>query len=144
MVATAGAYVNVQVDMKLRYQESGRKFEIVALELDNGRVPAIEYLRHLKADDQAAHRRLHTVMDMHKDDGPIYNERVSRGLEGDRYHGLYEFKTPQGARLFYFYLPGRVTVLTNGCDKTDPPQPCYEQARGYKLQVEQEIANGAL
>ena len=130
--------------MKFRYQDSGRKFKMIALELDNGDVPAIEYLRNLKGRDEHAHKRLHNVMDLHKDEGPILNPRMSRALKGDRYRGLYEFKTQQGARLFYFYLAGGLTVLTNGCDKTDPPEPCYERARNYKLQVELEIANGAL
>ena len=69
--------------MKFRVQDSGRKFKMIALELDNGDVPAIEYLRDLKGRDEHAHKRLLSVMDLHKDEGPILNTHVSRALKGD-------------------------------------------------------------
>ena len=59
-----------------------------------------------------------------------------RPLAGERYDGLFEFKTPQGGRLFYMYWPGALTILINGCDKTDPPEPNYEIARQCKIDLE--------
>lgn len=128
--------------MRFKSQCSGTAFNVVALELDNGQCPAIEYLRQLKSNNVKAHKRLLAVLLTHANRGPIRNIKVSRPLKGDRYKDIYEFKTPHGARLFYFYMPERVTVLTNGCDKTDPPKPCYEKARAYKLQLEEEMRRG--
>lgn len=128
--------------MKFRTQREGQKFHIVALELDNGDCPAVEYLRSLKTLNPAAHKKMHSILKRHADAGPILNERISRPLEGHRYQGLLEFKTTQGARLFYFYIEGGVTVLTNGCDKTDPAKPSYELARSLKLELEEVLSHG--
>ena len=128
--------------MKLRPQISGDAFRIVAVVLNNGDCPAVDYLRELKTDIPAAHKKMHSTLYLHAAQGPIKNKKVSRPLRGKRYKDILEFKTPQGARLFYFYIPGGTTALTNGCNKTMPSEPCYERARRIKLQVEEELGLG--
>lgn len=128
--------------LKFKSQCSGPRFNVVALELDNGQCPAVEYLQQLESNNVQAHKRLLAVLDRHANHGPILNIKISRELKGDRYKHIYEFKTPQGARLFYFYMPGKVTVLTNGCNKGDPAKPSYEKARAFKLQLEKEMRRG--
>ena len=110
--------------------------------LDNGDCPAVDYLRELKADIPAAQKKMLGTLDLHAEHGPIRNIRVSSPLKGKRYKDLWEFKTQQGARLFYFYIPGGTTVLTNGCNKTMPSKPCYERARSIKHQIEEELGRG--
>jgi hypothetical protein len=118
--------------MRFKIQMEGPRFRILALELNDGSCPAEDYLIGLETRSPASHKRMLSVLKHHADSGPIKNKKISRALEGERYQGLLEFKTPQGARLFYAYAPGGITVLLNGCDKASNMEPCYERARGYK------------
>lgn len=84
---------------------------------------------------------MHAIMDMHAERGPITNKNISHELTGGRYKKIFEFKAG-GARLYYCYLPNRITVLLNGCDKTDPVRQCYETARRLKSLLEKEVSDG--
>ena len=128
--------------MKFRPQAKGRAFSIYALELDNGDCPAFDYLEDLKAADPKSHKRIISVLDHHAEHGPIRNHHISHELQGERYKDVFEFKSRQGARLFYCYLKGWITVLLSGCDKTDSPIPCYEKARRLRNQLMKEADDG--
>jgi hypothetical protein len=75
----------------------------------------------------------------HADYGPLKNNRKSRHIEKYRY--IYEFKTMQGDRLLYFYLPNRRTVLTHGFHKGVPAQKEYKKAESMMKQYLREVEN---
>ena len=128
--------------MKFVKQHQGQKFFVVTLQLNDGSCPATDYLEALKTADSKAHKRLTNVIELHANDGPIMNTEVSRPIKGKAYQGLYEFKTPQGARLYYFNWPGSYTVLTNGCNKGPDSEmrKCWNKAKSYKEQLEAQVA----
>jgi hypothetical protein len=65
---------------------------------------------------EESQKSITAVLIHHADNGPSFNEKKSRRIEGG--DGIYEFKNRQGARLFYFYDgPHWRTIITHGCQK---------------------------
>ena len=126
--------------MRLKLQRQGRKFAIYAVLLDNSKCPAFDFLEEAKRNNPASHKSLVNILKRHADFGQIGNERKSRVLEG--YRGLLEFKSRQGDRLLYFYLPDWKTILTHGFHKGAPEKAEYDRARAIKDQYLREEGNG--
>ncbi len=116
--------------MRLQLFKKGLKFSVWVLVLDDGSCPATDFMQRLKQDDRASHRSLVNVLLRHADYGPIMNTRKSRAIEGRV--NLFEFKSSQGARLLYFYLPGRRTVLAHGFQKGARASIEYDRAESMK------------
>ncbi len=126
--------------MKIELLLRGQKFDIYGIRLNDGSYPVIVFLEQLKEKDIASHRSLVNVIQIHADYGPLLNETKSRPIEGR--DNLFEFKTKQGARVLYFYLPGRKTVLTHGFKKGAPGKQEYAKAEKIRDQYLKEINNG--
>jgi hypothetical protein len=97
-------------------------------------------LEQLKRDDIASYKSLVNVLLVHAQRGPLLNIQKSRPVEGK--DNLYEFKVKQGARLLYFYQPGRKTILTNGFKKGAPVKLEFDRAEATRNQYLREIKNG--
>ena len=118
--------------MILRLLKSGSVFNICAIVLDDDSCPADDFIKQLKHQDLASHKSLVNILTRHADHGEIRNKKKSRVIE-DRAN-LLEFKTHQGDRLVYFYLPGRMTVLTHGFHKGVPASAEYDRAEAMRDQ----------
>jgi len=118
----------------------GSKFNIYALVLDNGTCPAEDFLEQVKQRDPASLKSLINVLTRHAEYGEIRNERKSRVIKGRR--NLLEFKTNQGDRLLYFYLPDYKTVLTHGFHKGASESDEYDKAEAMRDQYRKEADNG--
>jgi len=118
--------------MILRLLKSGSVFSIYAIVLDDDSCPADDFIKQLKHQDSASHKSLVNILTRHADHGEIRNKRKSRVIE-DR-ENLLEFKTHQGDRLVYFYLPGRMTILTHGFHKGVPASAEYYRAEAMRDQ----------
>ena len=118
--------------MILRLLKSGVVFSIYAIVLDDNSCPADDFLKQLRHQDLASHKSLVNILTRHADHGEIRNKRKSRVIE-DR-NNLFEFKTYQGDRAVYFYLPGRMTVLTHGFHKGVSASAEYDRAEAMRDQ----------
>jgi len=107
-------------------------FNIYAIVLDDDSCPADDFLKQLKHQDLASHKSLVNILTRHADHGEIRNKKKSRVIENRA--NLLEFKTHQGDRLVYFYLPGRMTVLTHGFHKGVPASSEYDRAEAMRDQ----------
>ena len=116
--------------MRLQLVTSGVKFKIHAIDLSNDPVemdcPAWAFIQSM---DTASRKSITAVMKLQTDHGPIKNEQKSR-LLGD---GIFEFKTRQGDRVFYFYARAGTTVLTHGCKKPKRSQLPVEIEKAQRL-----------
>ncbi len=126
--------------MRLSLQYEGIAFSVYAIELDNGRCPAVDYLEQLKKRNPASHRSMVAVLMAHADHGPLLNRERSRKIVG--YVDLWEFKSRQGDRLVYFYLPGRRTVLACGFHKGAPADSEFVKALKMRQDLMREGGNG--
>jgi hypothetical protein len=126
--------------MKLKLLKTGKMFSIYAVVLDNGTCPAWSFLEQVRRRDLASHKSLVNTLTRHADYGEIRNERKSRVIKGRR--KLLEFKTNQGDRLLYFYLPDQKTVLTHGFHKGASESDEYDKAEAIRDQYSREEDNG--
>lgn len=121
--------------MNLVLTARGRKFTIYVVnhsdDPDTPDCPAKDFIEGLVKESLKSMTR---VIEEHQNNGPILNEERSREV-GD---GIYEFKNRQGARVLWFYLPGRRTVLTHGVGKLKQKafQAEVRRAKQIKDQVE--------
>ena len=67
--------------MKLRLTYPGIVYRLFAVELDNGRIPAHEFMAGLEARDKQSHKRMVYVYKRHADVGKWTNKRVSRPIK---------------------------------------------------------------
>jgi len=108
----------------------GAKFSILAIDRsDNVSIrdcPAEEFIMQMS---DSSKKSLTAILNRHKDHGPIWNEEKSRFLWQD----IYEFKTRQGDRMYYFYDSGRLTILTHGSIKPKEQQLSAEVSRAVSL-----------
>ena len=125
--------------MKLALQYEGKKFDIYAIVCDDGSCPAVDFLEQVKQNNPASHRSLVNVFKRHVECGPIINEEKSRHIE--ERGNLWEFKSRQGDRLLYFYLPGRTTVLVHGFHKGVPAKTEYAKAERMRDQYFRRAGN---
>jgi len=126
--------------MQLKQIKNGIIFNIYAIVLNNGICPIEEFLEQLKINDPSSLKSFVTIFNRHADHGPLRNERKSKVLK-DR-ENLLEFKTDHGDRIMYFYLPGKMTVLTHGFHKGAPESQEYDRAESIRDRYCQEIKNG--
>jgi hypothetical protein len=126
--------------MKIELQYRGQKFAIYAIVVNDGSCPAIEFLEQLKRNDIASHKSIVNIYRRHAECGPILNIRKSRRIEG--HDKLLEFKSKQGARLIYFYLPDGKTVITHGFKKGAPAEEEYDKAEKMRAEYLKEVKNG--
>jgi hypothetical protein len=126
--------------MKIELQYRGQKFDIYAIVLNDGSCPAIEFLEQLKQNDIASHKSIINIFKRHAEAGPILNIIKSRQIGG--HPNLFEFKSKQGARLIYFYLPGRKTVMTHGFKKGARAEQEYDKAEKMRTEYLKEVNNG--
>ena len=125
--------------MKIELQYRGQKFNIYAIINDDGSIPAVEFLEQLKQSNPASHKSLVAVYKRHADHGQIKNTLKSRFIKGRV--NLLEFKSRQGDRILYFYLPNRKTVLTHGFHKGTPAEAEYRRAERIRDQYLREVEN---
>lgn len=126
--------------MLLKQQYKGAVFAIYAAILDDNSCPAIDFLETIKRSEPSSHKSITSLIERHADYGPIKNLKKSRSIEG--YEGLFEFKSRQGARLIYFYLPGSRTILANGFCKGEPTKPEFQKAKQIRKQCIEEENSG--
>jgi hypothetical protein len=126
--------------MKIQLQHHGQKFDIFVIVLDDESRPAIDFLEQLKRDDFTSFKHLVRVYTTHAEIGPLIDPKKSRAIEG--WDDLYEFKSPQGARLLYFYLRDRKTVITHGFKKGAPAKNEFNRACRIRDQYLREVDNG--
>ncbi len=126
--------------MILSLQYRGPEFSIYAIICNDGSCPAIDFLEQVKQNNPASHKSLVSIYTRHADHGQIRNIRKSRAVKGRR--SMLEFKSNQGDRLLYFYLPGRKTVLTHGFHKGAPAKAEYNKAERMRNQYLKEVGNG--
>jgi hypothetical protein len=126
--------------MILELQYRGQEFSIYAIVCNDQSRPAVDFLEQVKQNSPASHKSLVNIYKRHADYGPIRNIRKSRYVEGRR--NLLEFKSTQGDRLLYFYLPGRKTVLTHGFHKGVSAEAEYDKAERMRDQYLREVENG--
>ena len=108
----------------------GAKFNISAIDRsDDPSVkdcPAEEFITQM---NESSRKSLTAILKRHIDHGPILNKEKSRLLWQD----IYEFKTRQGDRMYYFYDIGRLTILTHGSIKPKERQLSAEVSRAVGL-----------
>lgn len=125
--------------MKLRsLGKSGTFYGVYAIELNDGSCPAVEFLEQLKVDNIGSHKSMVNILARHANFGQIKNERKSKQVRPK----LLEFKTYQGGRLVYFYMPGNMTVLTLGFHKGDRASQFYNRAESIRDQYLKGVSNG--
>lgn len=125
--------------MKLSFQYRGQKFDVYAIILDSGECPAIGFLEKLLRNDPDSQATLVRLYVRHADLGAIQNITKSRAIKGKK--NLFEFKSKQGDRLLFFYMPGARTVLTHGFHKGDPEQAEYDRGERLRDQYVRECGN---
>jgi hypothetical protein len=123
--------------MILSLQYQGYRLNIYAIICDDGSCPAVDFLEQVKQNDPASHKSLVKIYTIHADHGPIRNIRKSRYVR----RNLFEFKSYQGDRIIYFYLPDGKTVLTHGFHKGTPAEVEYRKAEGIRDQYIREVGN---
>jgi hypothetical protein len=116
--------------MKLMPIMEGARFRILAIDISDdpsGKIcPAEEFIVNMS---ESSKKSLTAILKRHKDHGPILNKEKSRLLWDD----IYEFKTRQGDRLYYFYDTDRLTILTHGSIKPKGQQLSAEVSRAVSL-----------
>ena len=125
--------------MNIVLQYKGQRFLLFAIVCNDGSCPAVEFLDELKQNDLGSHKSIVNVYLRHANSGPIMNIEKSRPIKGR--DNLFEFKSKQGARILYFYLPGKKTVLTHGFYKGAPTEPEYDRAENMRDQYIEESKN---
>jgi hypothetical protein len=126
--------------MILRHIKTGFVYNIYAVVLNNGDCPAEEFLKQLEQKDGASYKSLAHLILRHADYGPQRNKEKSKIVEGRE--NLLEFKTRNGDRLMYFYLPGHRTILTHGFHKGGVTSSEYDRAEKIRDQYCREVENG--
>jgi hypothetical protein len=116
--------------MKLVPIIDGAKFKICAIDISddpNNKVcPTEDFMKQMS---ESSKKSLAAILIRHKDHGPILNQEKSRFL----YQDIYEFKTRQGDRIYYFFDSDRLTILTHGSSKPKGKQLSAEVSRAVDL-----------
>ena len=97
----------------------GAAYHIVALQLRNGHVPALDYLEGLPASEK---KRIAAVIELVAQDGPPRDGVRSKHVEGEPF---WEFRAA-AQRVFWCYGPGRRIVLLHGYTKKSARIPRVE------------------
>lgn len=87
-----------------------------------------EYLQGLNEPER---KKLFALLQRSAEQGPPRRDEKCRKLEND----LFEFKSFRD-RVFWFYEPGKIVVLTHGFQKKGGRTPSNETARAKRLRDE--------
>lgn len=104
-------------------------FIIDYVELPNGRVPAREFVDSL---DEGAAARIDAFIDRLR----LYGNRLQGKFVKKLTSDIFELRVKQFDRIFrvfFFYQPGRLVVITSGFQKKTQETPPSELARAEKL-----------
>ena len=116
--------------MRLILIMAGTKFNIFAIDRSSDAAikdcPAEVFIMQMS---ESSKKSLTAILNRHKDHGPILNKEKSLPLS----HDIYEFKTRQGDRMYYFYDIGQLTILTHGSIKPKEQQLSAEVSRAVSL-----------
>ena len=98
--------------------------------------PAKDFIADMAS---ASRKSLTAILNHHANHGAIFNPEKSRQLSDD----IFEFKTRQGDRMYYFFAPGRRTILTHGSRKPKKLQLVQEVQRAARLREQYLQSGGA-
>ena len=121
--------------MNLSLLKNGEHFYVYALVLDDGCVPAIEFLEALEKSNIRSYEQLLAVIERHAKHGPLRNRQQSNTLDDK----ILEFKCRGVERLAYAYLPGKRTVITHGFKKPKNYNEEIKRARDYMNTLEGQL-----
>ncbi len=122
----------------------GRRFRVEAWG-DEDHCSLNDFLQDLEKINYKEFRKIMALVQFSANEGPPRNEEKCRNLEGDHAEGLFEFKTPGGVRILWFYDKGSLIVCTHGFMKKRQETPLEEirRAQGIRqryLQSKNKIA----
>jgi hypothetical protein len=123
--------------MNIVLQYAGKVFRVYSIVYEDGSCPVLSFLNQLKHSNNPSHKSLINVITRHADYGQLFNERKSRHIRGN----LYEFKSRQGDRLLYFYMPGEKTIITHGFHKGVPAEREFRQSEKIREKYLSEVKN---
>ncbi len=105
--------------------QTGDRFSIHAWGTDE-KCQLLDFLETLKDQVNSDYTRLLYLITRTANNGPPYNEKQCRALQGKKAVDLFEFKAPNGARIIWFYDANRIIVCSHGFTKkknrTDPEE----------------------
>lgn len=125
--------------MRTKLLLRGRSFSIHAIDMGTSSgasaCQAEDFLNDLRASDEASYKSLMNVLRLCAEQGPIKNLQKSRHLED----GIFEFKSQQADRLYYFY-PGEpnTIVITHGAPKPKDKLVPVEIMKAKQIRLEYE------
>lgn len=88
-----------------------------------------EFIETLASEGNSDAERLIFLISRTADHGPPQNDHQCKSLED----GLFEFKAPRGARVVWFYEPGKLIICTHGFVKKADKTPKTELDRAKKI-----------
>jgi hypothetical protein len=77
----------------------------------------LDFLEQLKQTGSAEHDKIYALIKYSAEHRPPRNPEKCRPLGGDDASGLFEFKTPGGVRVAWFYDKGGRIICTHGFNK---------------------------
>lgn len=105
--------------------QAGDRFSIHAWGTDKN-CQLLDFLETLKDASNSDYERLLYLIIRTADNGPPYNKKQCRALQGKKADDLFEFKAPNGARIIWFYDANKIIVCSHGFtkkkDRTDPQE----------------------
>lgn len=108
-------------------------WNIKLFELNNGKVPVLEYITSLPAKNQA---KIYREINLLEEHGLNLTYPHTKKIEGDQYSGLWELRikfASDASRIFYFtHINNTFVLLHDFSKKTDKtPKRELEQAVSY-------------
>ena len=108
----------------------GDKFRVLAIDTsDDPSIKACPVEEFITQMEKSSKNSLSNILRRHADRGPIINKEKSRLLWDD----IYEFKTRQNDRMYYFFDSGGLTILTHGSIKPKKKQLSTEVQRAVTM-----------
>jgi len=128
--------------MPIRTIIQGPRFRICAYEKGTS-CETLEFLKDLENNQPADHKRILAIIKKTADSGPPRNIEQCNSLSGEHADDLYEFKTPGGVRLLWFYDKGRLIICSHGFLKKGQktPRAQIDRAQSTRKQYFEEIGN---
>ena len=124
----------------------GSRFRIFAVDISSDETvedcPVMDFIAEMaepSRNGRTIRKSLLALLRMHADHGPITNERRSRKLS----ENIFEFKTRQADRVYYFYNPGGQTILTHGSRKPSSSMVRNEVQREERMMAQYRKEIGA-
>ncbi len=121
--------------MALLSIREGRSFRICAWE-EGGFCRLLEFLNDLKENHFNDYKRLWALFERTAEQGAPQNPCQCKELKGNLAEGLFEFKTPGGARVIWFYDRNQLIICTHGFIKKKQKTPAREISRAQRIRRE--------